>query len=178
MKRHLYLDLSDYVPYLVNRFGAALVERFGENGLAERNLSIAKWRVLAVLSQVDRQRLTDLSLHTSIEISTLSRIVTRLVAMGLVKRTRNASNSREVTVELTGKGVVIASEMIPIALEIEQIAIAGVPKRDLATVKRTLLTMHGNVVTGVPVRSALKKRRRSRGASSGAPWYTRPAPMR
>jgi len=150
LKRSQQLDLSNYLPYLVNRFGAALVKWFSENALRGRHLSIVMWRVVAVLSSHDRVRMTDLSRLTSIEISTLSRIVTRLVTIGLVKRERRETNGREVIVGLSPQGVAVASEMIPIARELERAAVAGVPRKELETVKRTLETMHGNLAGRKP----------------------------
>src|SRR5215471_10886154 len=93
--RRSKLDLADYMPYLVNRLGSAFVARFMADALVSRGLSIAEWRVLAVLASNGSQRQTDLSELTSIATSTLSRVVTRLIRAGLVSRSRNARNSRE-----------------------------------------------------------------------------------
>jgi hypothetical protein len=83
------LDLDDYLPYLVNRVGSIMALRFGEDVLAQFGLSIAMWRVLAALSSNGAQRHTDLAGLTSIEVSTLSRIVTRLVRAIQDQRPRN-----------------------------------------------------------------------------------------
>jgi DNA-binding MarR family transcriptional regulator len=145
LSRHPPLNLSDYLPYLINRVGFALVERFSEDALADRGLTIAMWRVLAALSHNGAQRQIDLSNLTSIEVSTLSRLVTRLVRKGLASRTRNSANSREVAVELTAKGRSMVDQVIPVALALEQIAARGLPKSDLAVVKRALRRMHENL---------------------------------
>ena len=145
LSRHSHLNLSEYLPYLINRVGFALVERFSEGALADRGLTIAMWRVLAALSNNGALRQIDLSNLTSIEVSTLSRLVTRLVRMGLVTRTRNSTNSREVAVELTAKGRTVVAQMIPIAQELEETAARGLPKSDLAVVKRSLRRMHENL---------------------------------
>ena len=139
------LDLGEYLPYLINRVGSALVIDFGRSTLARHRLSIAMWRVLAALSSDDGQRQIDLAAMTSIDVSTLSRVVTRLVRMGLVTRTRSATNSREVVVRLTGKGTAILARMIPRAIAAERRAIAGVPARDLAVVRRSLRRMYANL---------------------------------
>src|ERR1700682_716985 len=94
------LDLGDYLPYLVNRVGTVIAEQFGEDALARHGLSIAEWRVLAVLVSNGGQRQIDLADLTSIEVSTLSRLVTRLVRMGIVSRTRSATSTREVVVKI------------------------------------------------------------------------------
>src|ERR1700722_14469873 len=97
------LDLGDYLPYLVNRVGTIIAEQFGGDALAPQRLSIAMWRVMAALASNGSQRQIDLADLTSIDASTLSRLVTRLVRMGLVTRTRSANSNREVTVRLSAK---------------------------------------------------------------------------
>ena len=139
------LDLSEYLPYLINRVGSALVVDFGRSTLTPHRLSIAMWRVLAVLSSDGGQRQIDLAAMTSIDVSTLSRVVTRLVRMGLVTRTRSATNSREVVVRLTGKGAGMLARMIPRAIAAERSAIAGVPAKELAVVRRSLRRMYENL---------------------------------
>ena len=139
------LDLNEYLPYLINRVGSALVVDFGRSTLAPHRLSIATWRVLAALSSDDGQRQIDLAAMTSIDVSTLSRVVSRLVRMGLVTRTRSATNSREVVVRLSGKGAGLVARMIPRAIAAERSAIAGVPAKDLAVVRRSLRRMYENL---------------------------------
>ena len=139
------LDLNEYLPYLINRVGSALVVDFGRSTLAPHRLSIAMWRVLAALSSDDGQRQIDLAAMTSIDVSTLSRVVSRLVRMGLVTRTRSATNSREVVVRLSGKGAGLVARMIPRAIAAERSAIAGVPAKDIAVVRRSLRRMYENL---------------------------------
>jgi hypothetical protein len=64
------LDFSEYLPYLINRVGSALVIDFVQSTLAHATLSIAMWRVLAVLSNDGGQRQIDLAGKTSIDVST------------------------------------------------------------------------------------------------------------
>jgi DNA-binding MarR family transcriptional regulator len=146
VSRHPHLDLSDYLPYLLNRVGFALVTRFSTDALADRDLSIGMWRVLAVLSNNGGQRQIDISEHSSIDVSTLSRLVTRLIRMGLVSRTRSSSNSREVVVEITPKGRAMVAQMIPIAQDLQATATRGIAKKDMAVVKRALEKMYDNLV--------------------------------
>jgi DNA-binding MarR family transcriptional regulator len=140
-----HFDFSQYLPYLINRVGSVLVVDFTQSALAHRDLSIAMWRVLAVLSNDGGQRQIDLAGKTSIDVSTLSRVVTRLVKMGLVTRKRSDTNSREVVVRLTAKGLDVLAEAIPKAIAAERVAIAGVPAKDLAVVRRSLRRMYQNL---------------------------------
>jgi DNA-binding MarR family transcriptional regulator len=132
------LNLADYLPYLINRVGSALVARFTADALAAEHLTIDMWRVLVALSNNGGQRQVDLAALTSIEPSTLSRLVSRLVRMDLVKRLRSKTSNREVVVRLTAKGQSLVRRLIPTALGLERAAIAGLPAKDLALVKRAL----------------------------------------
>jgi DNA-binding MarR family transcriptional regulator len=147
--RNARLNLADYMPYLVNRLGVAFVARFTADALTARGLGIADWRVLAVLASNESQRQTDLSELTSIETSTLSRVVTRLTRAGLVSRSRNARNSREVVVQLTARGAKAVAEMTPVAVDLEAQAIRDLPRRELAAVKRALRRMHARLIAPI-----------------------------
>lgn len=160
-------DFSEFLPYLINRVGWLLVVDFGQNTLARHQLSIAMWRVLAALSGDNGQRQIDLAAGTSIDVSTLSRVVTRLVKMQLVTRTRSATNNREVVVRLNAKGAAILARVIPNAIALERTAIAGVPAKDLAVVRRSLRRMYQNLASssGVSERSAASRLRASAAAA-------------
>ena len=139
------VNLADYLPYLVNRVGSIIADQFGAETLAPHRLSIAMWRVMAVLAANGRQRQIDLAELTSIDASTLSRIVTRLVRLGLVTRARSLTSNREVAVALSAKGAALVARLIPDARAIEAEAAAGISPAELAVVKRCLRRMYGNM---------------------------------
>jgi DNA-binding MarR family transcriptional regulator len=145
MNQRTKLDLGDFLPYLVNRAGMIIAEQFGTDTLAPHQLSIVMWRVMAVLASNGRQNQINLAELTSIDASTLSRIVTRLVRMGLLTRTRSTTSSREVVVMLSAKGNALVARLIPQAYEIETAAAAGLSTEELAIVKRCLRRIYGNM---------------------------------
>ena len=154
MKDPATLDLDNYLPYLVNRVGTIIADQWGGEQLAPYRLSIAMWRVMAVLASKGGQRQIDLADLTSIEVSTLSRLVTRLVRMGIVSRTRSASSTREVVVKLTAKGKAQVARLAPLAREYEAAAIGGVRPDELATVKSALRRMYANMKARQPASAA------------------------
>jgi len=156
------LDLGDYLPYLVNRVGTIIADQFGEEALAAHGLSIAMWRVMAALASTGGQRQIDLADLTSIDSSTLSRLVTRLVRLGLVTRARSTSSNREVAIKLSPKGGALVAQLIPIGHEFESAAIAGLAPEELMTLKRCLRRIYSNMKarpaaapTGRPKRAAV-----------------------
>src|SRR5262245_45044807 len=98
LHRRSRLQLDDFLPYLINRVGVALVAHFTEQALARHQMTIDMWRVLAALSDKGRQRQVDLAGMTSIEASSLSRMVTRRTHRGVGNRRRCHKNGREVVV--------------------------------------------------------------------------------
>jgi MarR family transcriptional regulator, organic hydroperoxide resistance regulator len=144
---HDQLRLDDYLPYLVNRVGAALVGRYTGRALAAHKLTIDMWRVLAALSNNGGQRQIDLADVTSIEASTVSRLVTRLVRLGFVTRNRSETSNREVLVQLSPKGRTLVKKLIPVAFELEEAAAKGVSAAELAQLKRTLRRIYANLAT-------------------------------
>jgi len=157
------LDLDNYLPYLVNRVGTIIAEQFGAEALAPYRLSIAMWRVMAVLASKGGQRQIDLAGLTSIDVSTLSRLVTRLIAAGIVSRTRSASSTREVEVRLTPKGRAIVARIIPLAREYETVASAGVRAEELVTIKNGLRRIYANMKDRERPASAQRRSSKHRG---------------
>lgn len=145
LQRQAWLQLDDFLPYLINRVGVALVAQFTQQALAQHELTIDMWRVLAALSDKGRQRQVDLAGMTSIEASTISRIVTRLTHRRLVNRSRSRTNGREVIVGLTARGKAMVSRLIPVALSVEASAIGAMGTRDLVRIKQVLHRMYENL---------------------------------
>jgi DNA-binding MarR family transcriptional regulator len=144
VNRRAHLELGNYLPYLLNRVGFALVESFTADALRKDGLSIDMWRVLAALSNNGGQRQVDLSDMTSIDVSTMSRLVSRLVRLGLVTRSRSRTSNREVVVALSPRGRALVRRLIPIAQELEKTASAGLSAKELAVIKRLLSRMYEN----------------------------------
>lgn len=139
-----HLDLGNYLPYLINRVGFVLVENFTADALKNNALSIDMWRVLAALSNSGEQRQVDLSGMTSIDASTMSRLVSRLVRAGLATRSRSEKSSREVVVALSPKGRALVQRLIPIAVKLEETASAGLTTKELTVAKALLKKMYLN----------------------------------
>jgi len=165
----LKLNLGDYLPYLVNRVGTIIADQFGAEALAPHRLSIAMWRVMAVLAANGSQRQIDLADMTSIDASTLSRLVTRLVRTGLVTRARSASSNREVVVTLSTKGSALTARLVPHAYEFEADAIAGLSPAELAMLKRCLRCMYANMKKRNVARMERSKIRERPGRVNAAP---------
>ncbi|MBM3536980.1 MAG: MarR family transcriptional regulator [Alphaproteobacteria bacterium] len=137
-------DLGHYLPYLINRAGARLAVEFGRE-IRRRGIALQEWRVLAALADQGGQRLSDLAGLTSIDLSTLSRLVGRMVRAGLLSRERMDGDQREVSVALTDKGQRITRAIIPIAQRYERRAFRSFMPAEEATLKALLLRVYANL---------------------------------
>jgi DNA-binding MarR family transcriptional regulator len=138
------LVLDEYLPYLINRVGARIAGVFSAE-LAPHGLSLPMWRVVAVLAESGPQRQIDLAELTSIDASTLSRLIKTVERLGLVTRARSTSSLREVSIELTPQGLAVVRSLIPRALDYEAAAVRGLSPRELDTLKGLLRRVHANM---------------------------------
>lgn len=139
------LRLDDYLPYLINRAGAALASRFG-TVLRRADVTLQDWRVLAALRERDGQRLTELAARTSIEVSTLSRLVGGLEATGLVLRERDSGDARAIAIRLTEAGAALTASLTPAAALLERTALAGLSDAEIDLLKALLNRIYGNLL--------------------------------
>jgi len=138
------LPLDDYVPYLLNRAGARIAQSFSDE-VRPFGITLQMWRALAALTDRDGQTVGELSGRTSIEISTLSRVLDGLQRLKLLERRRAESDGRVVSLHLTAPGRAMTRRIIPIAERYERVAVAGLSSRDVETLKRLLRTLYANM---------------------------------
>jgi DNA-binding MarR family transcriptional regulator len=141
------LDLSEYLPYLINRVGGAVSDAFGEE-LAKDSLTISMWRVLAVLLHEGPQYMTNLAELTTVELSTLSRLIGTMQRRGLVTRKRNGTDGRHVSVSLSARGTTLTTRLLPAAAALQDRMIAGMSPADVAALRRLLKKLHATIHSG------------------------------
>ena len=103
------MDLATYLPYLVNRLGQRFVMELSP-ALTSQGVGVQDWRVLIVLYQRGEQAVGSLSKLTSINMSTLSRLISRMADRGLVERRRGYDDARSVTIKLTEAGTALTKK--------------------------------------------------------------------
>ncbi len=131
------LELENYLPYLVNRVGQRFVAEFTP-ALAAVGLDVQMWRVLSVLHGTGAQSAGDLSALTSINLSTLSRLVGRMAARGLIRRDRGDADARSVVIALTDDGRRHTEALIPKAAALETAATGNLSAQELDALKALL----------------------------------------
>ncbi len=136
--------LTEAFPYLIARVGIRMGELFSRR-LESYGLTLPMYRVMAALWQRGDQRLGDLSEMTSVEISTLSRLIGVMQRKGLLSRTRPDSNARTVEINLTTSGRALVEQLIPIAERHEEVGLRGLAADEVEILKKKLVTVYRNL---------------------------------
>jgi DNA-binding MarR family transcriptional regulator len=137
-------DITRYLPYLVNRVGVRLATSFSE-AIRQHDITLQMWRVLAALDHEDGQRIGALAGETSIDVSTLSRLIGSMQRKGLVVRRRGSSgDARVVTVHATDRAKAITASIIPMAQRYEAVALRDFSAEEIETLKAMLVRIYSN----------------------------------
>ena len=136
--------LDSYLPYLLNRAGARIASAFSEE-VRPLGATLQMWRVLAALREQDGRRMGDLSATTSIEVSTLTRLVDNMEKKGVVARRRDAGDARVVALHVTPVGRRLTQRIVPIARRYEIVALAGFNVAEAEILKAALRRLYANM---------------------------------
>jgi DNA-binding MarR family transcriptional regulator len=129
--------LTKSLPYLLNRVGVQMGDLFSRR-IAGFGVTLPMYRVMAALWETGDQRLGDLAAMTTIELSTLSRLVSEMKRRGLVSRSRLKDNGRTVAINLAPKGRSLVEQLMPIAIHFEEVAVRNFPSKNISELKMVL----------------------------------------
>src|SRR6185436_1811814 len=127
--------LDSYLPYLLNRAGARIATAFNDE-VRPLGATLQIWRVLAALREQDGRRMGDLSDTTSIEVSTLTR---------LVAGRRDADDARAILLHVAPAGRRLTQRILPIAERYEAVALAGFGAGEAEVLKAALRRLFANM---------------------------------
>jgi len=138
------LVLQDFLPYLLNRAGLRVGLMFSRD-IEPFDVTLPMWRVLVELWHNGDHRLGELSERTTIDMSTLSRLVVAMQRKNLVVRRRSGLDGRALSLTLTPRGLALTEKIVPHALHYEDVAMEGMSAREVATLKDLLKRVYSNL---------------------------------
>lgn len=138
------MELGAYLPYLVNRLGQRFVAEISP-ALTAVGIDVQMWRVLIALYQRGDQPVGALSDLTSINISTLSRLIGRMSAKGHVERLRGNDDARSVIIRLTPDGRAVTESILPAATTLEAGATANFSDAERAMLEQLLVKLYAGL---------------------------------
>lgn len=129
--------INDYLLYLLAHASAAASGEFHAY-LAQEGISVAEWRILASLYPSKQLRIGQLAQECLQKQPTLTRIVDRMEADGMVARASSKTSRREVVVSLTDKGIERATKFVAKAKSHETSVLAEYSKSEAEILKEAL----------------------------------------
>jgi DNA-binding MarR family transcriptional regulator len=118
--KHTVLTLERFLPYrlsiLSNKVSAIIAGTYHDKFA----LSITEWRIMAVLGEHEGISADEVSARTQIEKSILSRAISKLLQRNLILREFDSNDRRRSKLTLTGMGLSVYDEIVPVSVEYEQ----------------------------------------------------------
>jgi DNA-binding MarR family transcriptional regulator len=135
-------DLENYIPYLVRRIVPRLDDAFGRN-LKAVDISVEHWRVLITLYDRGPLSISNLAELTSINLSTLSRMVDRMVERKLIRRNMRSKRSRRWTeIELLTLGTRKCELLLPACNQLQVDIVSKLSSGELEQMKKMLRKLY------------------------------------
>ena len=135
---------NDRLAHLVKDATRALLRAL-QMRLTEHSVSLGQWTFLRILWERDGITQRELSELAGLMEPTTFTAVTAMEKLGYVTRKKMPNNKKMVYVFLTRKGRRLKRKLVPLAEEVNRIAVENVEPRDITMIRRVLLTMIENL---------------------------------
>jgi MarR family transcriptional regulator, organic hydroperoxide resistance regulator len=135
---------NDRLAHLVKDATRALVRGLSIR-LAEHGVSFGHWTFLRILWEGDGLTQRELSEQAGVMEPTTFSALKAMERLGLVTRRRIGDDRKKVFVFLSPKGRLLKTRLVPLAEEVNAIAIRGVKAADIAVTRAVLLALIENL---------------------------------
>ena len=115
--------------------------------LLEHSVSFGHWSFLRILWVSDGLTQRELSIEAGVMEPTTHAAVNAMEKLGYVERRRQEGDRRNLHVHLTASGRRLKERLVPLAIEVNEVAVKGVAPADVAAVRRVLLAVIENLAT-------------------------------
>jgi DNA-binding MarR family transcriptional regulator len=132
--------VADYLSYLLGRASHVVYTEFYTE-LRAAGVGSLEWRVLATLADERPRGIGDLATEVLAKQPTLTKLVLRLAAQGLVQREEHPDDRRRTLVRLTSRGANRVRPLIERARAHEALLLQDFSQRDRAALKRILRSL-------------------------------------
>ena len=131
---------DDRFAHLVKDATRALVRAL-QRRLAPFGVPFGHWAFLRILWESDGLTQRELSREAGVMEPTTFGALKAMESRGYIARRQLAGNRRKIHIFLTRKGRALKNKLVPLAEEVNRIAVRDVPVRDVAATRRTLLAV-------------------------------------
>lgn len=113
--------------------------------LADHGVSLGHWPFLRALWQADGRTQRELSGEAGVAQPTTFSAVKAMERLGYVVRRAVEGDRRKRQVFLTARGRALEAKLVPLAEDVNAVAVRGVAAADVATTRRVLLALLDNL---------------------------------
>lgn len=143
--RHWQEDVpDDRLAHLIRDAGRVLTKSL-QTRLAEHSVSFGHWSFLRILWVTEGLTQRQLSEEAGLMEPTTFTALKAMEENGLIERRQLNGNRKNIHIYLTKKGSDLKEILIPLAEEVNNIAVQGVECEDLRVTRRTLLKIISNM---------------------------------
>ena len=135
---------NDRLAHLVRDAARALGRSLGIR-LAEHHVSFGHWSFLRVLWVGDGLTQRELSERVGVMEPTTFSAMKTMERLGYIVRRQHEGDRKKVYIHLTPKGRLLEKRLVPLAEEVNRIAVDGVAPEQVAMARAVLLTMIENL---------------------------------
>jgi MarR family transcriptional regulator, organic hydroperoxide resistance regulator len=136
--------LSDRLAHVVREAARALTRDLSAR-LATQGVSFSHWAFLRILWESDGLTQRELSELAGVMEPTTAAALKAMEELGYVERRQLPENRKNVYVHLTAKGRALRAKLEPLAVAVNKVAVRNIDPQDVATCRRTLLAILGNL---------------------------------
>jgi len=147
---------NDRLAHLVKDATRALLRAL-QMRLAEYSVPLGHWTFLRILWEEDGITQRGLSEQAGVMEPTTFSALKTMEKLGYVIRRQMPDNKKKNFIFLTPRGRLLKNKLVPLAEEVNQIAVRNVRRGDVATTRQTLLAIIGSLAED---EAAASKRRR------------------
>jgi DNA-binding MarR family transcriptional regulator len=125
------LLLANFIPFRLNRLATGVSDYLSEVLKQRFELEIPEWRVIATVGPAWSCTAQHVADSTRMHKTRVSRAIAHLVKRGLIERTSNLDDRREMELRLTKAGRAMYTELVPLALERERALLSCLNEEEL-----------------------------------------------
>jgi MarR family transcriptional regulator, organic hydroperoxide resistance regulator len=135
---------DDRLAHLVRDAGRAFNKRL-QVRLQKYNVSFGHWTFLRILWTSDGLTQKELSDLAGVMEPTTFSAIQAMEALGYVVRKQKPENRKNMYVHLTSKGKALKKALVPLAVDVNHVAVHGVTQAELLTTRKVLLKVIENL---------------------------------
>ena len=125
--------------------------------LTEHSVSFGHWAFLRILWETDGLTQRELSVRAGVMEPTAFAALKAMETLGYIARKQKPENKKKVFIVLTPRGRALKAKLVPLALDVNLVAIKGAARADIAKTREILLRMIRNLAADEA--AALRKRK-------------------